>query len=78
MIRSMLTSRKFSLTIFGALLATFMGILCSQMPTIAGIYPTFIGGLIGVLGLYFGSNVGQKWVEKNQFIKEDRNGVDID
>jgi hypothetical protein len=61
----MLKSRKFALTIFGTLLATFMGLISAEIPAIAGVYSTFIGGLIGVLGLYFGSNIGQKWITKD-------------
>jgi hypothetical protein len=57
-----LKSRKFILTIIALVLLVGMGVLPVFLPAAAGSYPTFIGGLIGILGLYFSGNVANKFV----------------
>jgi hypothetical protein len=55
-------SRKFFLTIGCIVVVTTVSLLGIWFPAIEAILPTFIGGVLGILGLYFGGNVGAKWV----------------
>jgi len=58
----MMKSRKFFLTMFGLCLITLMTLLAGKHVALAALLTTFIGGILGVLGLYFSGNVSQKWV----------------
>ena len=60
---SQLASRKFTLAIIAMMLLTGTSIASVWSPTLSSMMPTFIGGLLGILGLYFTGNVGQKVVE---------------
>lgn len=58
-------SRKFILTIVGTALITIYSVLGAFIPSMSPILPTFIGGILGVLSLYFGINVANKYVLGN-------------
>lgn len=53
-------SRKYKLTLYGLGLITGFSLLTLNYPALVGLFPTFIGGIIGTLGLYFTGNVSQK------------------
>lgn len=55
-------SRKFVLTTIGLVLITVVTIMGTFFPTLPSIMPTFTGGILGVLSLYFTGNVVNKWV----------------
>lgn len=63
-------SRKFVLTIVGTALITAYSVAAAWVPAMAGILPAFIGGLMGILGLYFGVNVANKLVMGNIATKQ--------
>jgi cadmium resistance protein CadD (predicted permease) len=54
--------RKFILTLIGTLIITAYSVVAAFVPAMTGILPTFIGGILGMLGLYFGVNVANKFV----------------
>jgi hypothetical protein len=54
-------SRKFLLTILSLAILIGMTILCAKVAAMAALYPTFVGGLLGILGLYFGGNVAHRY-----------------
>ena len=56
------SSRKFLLTLIGLVLVTIFSLMSIWYMPIAGLLPTFIAGILGVLGLYFGGNVANKFV----------------
>jgi len=39
-----------------------MTVASQWLPVIVGLYPTFVGGIIGVLSLYLAGNVANKYV----------------
>jgi hypothetical protein len=55
-------SRKFLLTLVGTILVTGFAIGAGFLQGWREVLPTFIGGVLGVLGLYFGVNVANKAV----------------
>jgi len=55
-------SRKFTLTLLGVILITLLAAAGIWYPTVPAVYPTFIGGILGVLSLYFTGNVMNKYV----------------
>lgn len=55
-------SRKFLLTISTLILITAMAVFGMYVPSIQGVFPTYIGGILGILSLYFTGNVMTKWV----------------
>ncbi len=55
-------SRKFLLIIFAMLLITGGGLLSMYSPVFLELYATFIGGILGAVGLYFTSNVSHKFL----------------
>jgi hypothetical protein len=55
-------SRKFLLTIFSIILLTIVSLAGIIYPAVAAILPTFIGGLLGILSLYFTGNLVNKVV----------------
>lgn len=57
-------SRKFFLTVFCILLLTVVCILGIWFPMLPAILPTFVGGILGILSLYFTGNVLQKHINK--------------
>ena len=71
-------SRKFILTILGLLLITLVALVGIKYQAIEGVYPTFMGGVMGILGLYFSGNVVNKHVIGNQQVKMEaaKNGND--
>jgi hypothetical protein len=54
--------RKYSLALLGIFVLTFMSVLALYSGVVASILPTFIGGLLGLLGLYFSGNIANKHV----------------
>ena len=64
-----LSSRKFILTIFGLLLITVVTVASAQYPALAAVLPTFIGGILGTLSLYFAGNVVAKNIVGNNIAK---------
>lgn len=54
-------SRKFILTIVCIVLLIGMTILCGLVKVLQPMFATFVGGLLGILGLYFGGNVANKY-----------------
>ncbi len=55
-------SRKFLLTIGALVLITIFGLIGIRYSSIEGIYPTFIGGVIGIVSIYLTGNVASKYV----------------
>ena len=64
-----LSSRKFLLTILGLLLITVVTMTTVKFPAVAAVLPTFIGGILGVLSLYFAGNVVAKQITGNNIKK---------
>ena len=64
-----LSSRKFLLTILGLLLITVVTMATIKFPAVAAVLPTFIGGILGVLSLYFAGNVVAKNIVGNNIAK---------
>lgn len=56
------SSRKFILTIFTIILLTTVSLAGIIYPAVVAILPTFVGGLLGILSLYFTGNVVNKYV----------------
>lgn len=63
-------SRKFILTIVGTVLITAFSIVAGFIKALPPILPTFIGGVLGVLSLYFGVNVVNKAIVGNIATKQ--------
>jgi hypothetical protein len=59
-------SRKFLLTIIGLLLVTLVAVLSVGFPGIIAVMPTFTGGILAILSLYFTGNVMNKYVTGKQ------------
>jgi len=55
-------SRKFILTLLGLFLVTALAAMGAFFPAVPAILPTFVGGVLGVLSLYFTGNVVNKYV----------------
>lgn len=55
-------SRKFFLTVGCIALLTFLCLLSVFYPALSAILPVFIGGLLGILSLYFTGNIANKYV----------------
>lgn len=55
-------SRKFIMAIFSIILLTTLALTGIIYPAVAAILPTFVGGLLGILSLYFTGNVVNKYV----------------
>lgn len=55
-------SRKFLLTLLALSLVTIVTLLTIKYATLVAILPTFIGGILGVLSLYFTGNIITKHV----------------
>lgn len=55
-------SRKFVLTLIGLLIITGVSVVGIWYPTVTAVLPTFVGGILGVLSLYFTGNVMNKFV----------------
>lgn len=51
-------SRKFAIVVLGMLLATGAFLVLDFFPAAAAQYPTFVGCLMGLAGLYAAGNVG--------------------
>jgi hypothetical protein len=63
-------SRKFMLACFCIMLITAVSTLSIWFPGIAPILPTFVGGLLGILSLYFTGNVMNKYVVSKSIPKQ--------
>lgn len=55
-------SRKFILAIVALVVITGVSVAAIWFSAVAGILPTFVGGILGVLSVYYGGNVGSKLV----------------
>jgi len=55
-------SRKFIMAIFAIIILTSLALAGMIYPAVAAILPTFVGGLLGILSLYFTGNVVNKYV----------------
>lgn len=55
-------SRKFLLTLLGLSIVTIVTVLAVKSPAVAAVLPTFVGGILGVLSLYFTGNIMTKHV----------------
>lgn len=53
-------SRKYKLAQLAILLITCVALLGVKYAAVSAVLPTFVGGILGVLGLYFSGNVAQK------------------
>ena len=56
------TSRKFFLTLLSLIILIIITLLCVKYEPLVGLLPTFIGGLLGILSIYFTGNVATKYV----------------
>ncbi len=59
-------SRKFVTTIAGLLLVSAVFFSTVWLPMLVGLYPTYVGAVIGILGVYMGGNVANKYVVGKQ------------
>lgn len=57
-------SRKFILTLVSLVLVSLGGLAACKWSVFQPMYSTFVGGILGALGIYFGANVGTKHVTK--------------
>lgn len=55
-------SRKFVLALIALIVITGVSVASIWFAAVAGILPTFVGGILGVLSVYYGGNVGSKFV----------------
>jgi len=55
-------SRKFLLALFSIVVMTGLTLLSVKYVMLAGVLATFIGGLIGILSVYYGGNVASSFV----------------
>ena len=62
-------SRKFLLTLFCILLLTAVALGATIFPSIVAILPTFAGGLLGLVSLYFTGNLMNKHIVGNNISK---------
>ena len=75
-------SRKFTLTIISLCILIAMTIASQYMSIVQGLYPTFVGGLLGILSSYFCGNIAHKYVinktmtQNNNQLDESLNGED--
>lgn len=69
-------SRKFILTILGLSLLVFMALIVAKVPVVAPLYSTFVGGVLGALGLYMTGNVVNKYAMGKISQKEKEDGLD--
>lgn len=51
-------SRKFTIVVLGMILSTGSFLVLDFFPAAAAQFPTFVGALMGLAGLYLGGNVG--------------------
>lgn len=71
------SSRKFIMAIFAIVILTSLALAGMIYPAVAAILPTFVGGLLGILSLYFTGNVVNKYVTgKNLKNLSETEGVD--
>lgn len=59
-------SRKFIATMVGLILVSLGALATVWLPILVGLYPTYVGAVIGVLGLYMGGNIVNKYVVGKQ------------
>lgn len=55
-------SRKFVLALIALVVITGVSVAAIWFAAVAGILPTFVGGILGVLSVYYGGNVANKFV----------------
>jgi hypothetical protein len=56
------SSRKFIITIFCMILICAGGLLAMHVPSFAPMYATYIGGILGALGLFITGNVSNDFL----------------
>ena len=54
--------RKFILTLTGLITLVIVTFASLIYPAMAAVFPTFVGGLLGLLSLYFTGNVINKYI----------------
>ena len=59
----MLRSRKFVVCLVTMVFVTGGYLACVQWAALAGLFPAFVGGILGAASIYGASNVPQKWIE---------------
>jgi membrane protein DedA with SNARE-associated domain len=57
-----LKGRKFLLTVLSIFLITGMSVGTAFLETLQVVFPAFIGGILGILSLYFTGNIANKYV----------------
>ena len=57
-----LQEEKLALCAFGVLMLTIVAGLSIRFPAIGAVYSTFVGGVVGLAGVYCGSNVAASLV----------------
>lgn len=57
-----LNSRKFLLTIFCVIILIGMALGSALIESLQIVFPTFVGGILGILSLYFTGNVMHRYV----------------
>ena len=68
-------SKKYRLTKLGLVLIVLTGLAAAFNPGLAAVYSTLVGGLLGTMGLYFGGNIGNKFVT-GKYNNNDEIGAD--
>ena len=66
-------SRKFILALIAVILVTIVSVLSIWATVIPSILPSFIGGILGILSLYYAGNVSQKYVVGKQMVQLEHN-----
>lgn len=69
-----MSNRKFTLAIICLVLIALLTVSSVISPAVAGVLPAAIGGILGVLAFYSGSNVAQKALVKQPAIPPNENG----
>lgn len=57
-------SRKLWFSLYTSSLIVLSGYVCSILPAMVPLFDTMVGGLVGVLALYLGGNVGARFATK--------------
>lgn len=61
-----LTSRKLWLAVLTQVFLVLVALLTTAIPSLAPLYSTIAGSLVGVLAIYCGGNVATRWVHKDE------------
>ena len=55
-------SRKFWVAVLALVLLAVVAVAAQRIPALVGLYPTFVGGVCGVITAYFAGNIAHKHV----------------